>query len=191
MRFLLKARQLNKFQAVGLALVCAFLLALAGCANTGARADADKAGSKISIHDNIGKISLKTPDGGSLRIADSSGKVIVLDLWATWCGPCRAEIPHLNEISKEYAGRGVEVIGLDIGNEPAEMVNGFARSLGVNYKIAYADDTTTRTLFAGTNGNIPQTYVIGRDGRYLHRFVGFNPERTPEQLRQIIEEAIK
>ena len=121
-------------------------------------------------------------DGKSFQLADYKGKVVVLDLWATWCGPCRVEIPHLNSIKSQYGAKGVEVIGLT--NEDPETdgqkVRDFARDLKINYKLGWA----TRSLWMslGRAQSIPQTYVIGRDGRPVRFFAGFTPQSLPDGL---------
>jgi len=133
---------------------------------------------------------IQTTDGRTIRLADYAGKVVVLDLWATWCPPCREEIPHLVDISREYADRGVEVIGLGIDrNESAQMLTDFGRQLNVNYTLAVAESIVGPAMVRERGGVIPQTYVITRDGRILSRFVGFDPARSAPQLRAAVERA--
>src|SRR3954468_14516805 len=78
--------------------------------------------------------------GGSFKLSDYKDKTVVLDLWATWCGPCRAEIPHLVELHKEYGGKGVEVIGLttEDPNTTADAVADFAKELKIPYRLGWA-----------------------------------------------------
>lgn len=140
---------------------------------------------------SIMETSFPTLDGKSRRLADYSGKVVVVDIWATWCGPCRVEIPHLVELAKEFKGRGLEVIGLTT-EDPAkdiEKVRAFARQFKINYPIAWANGEFAIGLMKGSSA-IPQTYVIGRDGRVHKYFVGFNPQTSPSQLRAAVEEAV-
>lgn len=133
---------------------------------------------------------IQTVDGRTIRLADYAGKVVVLDLWATWCPPCRDEIPHLVEISREYAGRGVEVIGLDVDQrEDAQTITSFMERFGANYTLGLAEDIVGPAMVRERGGAIPQTYVITRDGRILTRFVGFNPSQTAPQLRAAVERA--
>ena len=134
---------------------------------------------------------LKTLDGKAFKIADLKGKVLIIDLWATWCGPCRASIPELVNLQKEFGPRGLEVIGLDIDpdTDTPEDVKAFADKYDINYKLAFADAELAKSLMSG--GNIPQSIVVGRDGRITEHFIGFNPARTPEKLRAAIEKAIQ
>jgi thiol-disulfide isomerase/thioredoxin len=139
-------------------------------------------------------------DGKPFRLADYKGKVLVLDLWATWCGPCRAEIPHLNEIQKQYQSRGLEVVGLtnEDPEEDAAAVDQFAREMKINYKLGWATPTLWMSL--GRANSIPQTYIIGRDGRPVRFFAGYSPRNkpdgdadhvaTPERMQKAIEQAL-
>lgn len=136
-------------------------------------------------------VPLKTIDGKSFKLSDHAGKVMVVNLWATWCGPCRIETPHLVALSKEYRDRGVEMIGLTIEDESeAETVKAFVREQKVDYTVGYASRNLAGLLMPPYN-SIPQSFVILRDGRLLKRFPGFSPARTPQELRAAIEQAIK
>ncbi len=135
--------------------------------------------------------SFPTLDGKSSRLADYAGKILVLDVWATWCGPCRVEIPHLVEMAVEFKRRGVEVIGLTTEDSvrDAEKVGEFATQFKINYPIGYANGEFAKWLMQGRD-ILPQTYVIGRKGRLYKHFIGFNAQTSPPQLRAAIEEAI-
>jgi len=147
--------------------------------------------SPVAIPPEIMDASLRTLDGKSLQLSDYKGKVLVLDIWATWCGPCRVEVPHLVSLSREYKQRGVEVVGLTIENpvEAREDVRSFAAEYKINYQLGWADRQFALALMNG-RGNIPQTYVITRDGKILKRFIGFDAQRSPAMLREAIEEAV-
>lgn len=136
---------------------------------------------------------LETLEGEPFKLSDLKGKVLVIDLWATWCGPCRYEVPELVKIQTEYGPRGLEVIGLDIDpdnpSEAPERVRAFAREFNINYKLAYAQRDVTAALMRG--GSIPQSIVVGRDGRILEHSTGFHPVNTPKKLRAAIEKALQ
>ena len=87
---------------------------------------------------------LQSLDRGSFRLSDFGGKVLVVNLWATWCGPCRMEIPEYERVRKEYAGRGVEFVGLT-AEDPrtsAERVRQFLRDVKFGFRLAWADRET-------------------------------------------------
>ena len=147
------------------------------------------------LPDNLKQTEMKTLDGKRLRLADYSGKVLVLDLWATWCGPCRFEIPDLVALHKDYQGRGVEVVGLTIEGlteeeqrQKAASVNQFASRFKITYTLGWAERELAVALLSPT-GSIPQTYVIGRDGRVVRRFTGYSPMLAP-QIRQSVDQAL-
>lgn len=136
-------------------------------------------------------VSLTATDGKAFKLADLKGKVLLLDLWATWCGPCRNSIPHLVELHKELGPQGFEVIGLDISTDQDTMedVRAFMKEFKINYKVAFLEVQYARILMSD-NGSIPQSYIITRDGKIYKRFIGFSPVQTPPQLRTAIEEAL-
>ena len=134
---------------------------------------------------------LKDVNGASFKLADFFGKVVVVNFWATWCGPCRREIPELVKLHKEFQSRGVEVIGLT-SEDPgasAEKVRKFIQDFQIDYRIGWATDQVSAPLMQGHTA-IPQIFVISPDARILKRFVGFSPAYTSE-LKQVLEDALK
>jgi thiol-disulfide isomerase/thioredoxin len=134
---------------------------------------------------------LKDTTGASFKLADFFGKVMVVNLWATWCGPCRREIPELVKLHKEFHSRGVEIIGLSTENPDAsaEKVRKFIQDFQIDYRIGWAPVEVGAPLMQGHEA-IPQIFVITRDGRILKRFVGFSAAYT-SQLKQALEDALK
>jgi thiol-disulfide isomerase/thioredoxin len=134
---------------------------------------------------------LKDVNGASFKLADFFGKVVVVNFWATWCGPCRREIPELVNLHKEFQSRGVEVIGLT-SEDPgasAEKVRKFIQDFQIDYRIGWATAQVSAPLMQGHTA-IPQIFVISPDARILKRFVGFSPAYTSE-LKQVLEDALK
>ena len=126
-----------------------------------------------------------------IKLSDYSGKVVFINLWATWCGPCRIETPELVKLHKEYQSRGVEMIGLSTEDPDAsaQRVLQFVREYEVDYQIGWATREVAQILMQG-RASIPQSFIIGRDGRILRRFIGFDPDSTPPQLKQALEDAL-
>jgi thiol-disulfide isomerase/thioredoxin len=135
---------------------------------------------------------MRAVTGTPIKLSDYSGKVVLLNLWATWCGPCRMEIPELVKVYREYREKGVEVVGLSTENPEAsaEGVRRFIQEFEMNYRVGWSPPEVSIALMQGRDA-IPQSFVISRDGRVLKRFIGFNYQATPPQLRQAIEDALK
>ena len=132
---------------------------------------------------------IQSVDGATFRLSDFKDKVVVLDLWATWCGPCRQEIPHLVDLQNEYGGKGVEVIGLttESPQSDAEKVRDFAKEFKINYRPGYARADVAQTLMNGVY-SIPQTFVIAPGGRIVTKFRGFS-NQLPPMIRSAIDKA--
>jgi len=126
-----------------------------------------------------------------IKLSNYSGKVLLVNLWATWCGPCRMETPELVKLHKEFQSRGVEMIGLSTEDPEAsaQSVSEFVREYEVDYQVGWATREVAQTLMQG-HTSIPQSFIIARDGRIVRRFIGFNPSTTPPQLKQALEEAL-
>lgn len=137
-------------------------------------------------------VELMAVAGPSIRLSEYSGKVLLVNLWATWCGPCRQEIPELVKLYKEYRAKGLEIVGLSTENPEAsaEGVRQFVHEFSMDYRVGWATPEVALTLMQGRDA-IPQTFIISRDGQILKRFVGFSAAATPTQLRQALEEALK
>ncbi len=132
---------------------------------------------------------IQSVDGAKFRLSDFKDKVVVVDLWATWCGPCRLEVPHLVDLQKEYGGKGVEVIGLTTEDptEDEEKVRDFAKEFKINYKLGWSPREVSLALMNG-NTSIPQTFVIAPGGRIVTKFRGFS-DRIPDMIRSAIDRA--
>lgn len=130
--------------------------------------------------------------GGSLRLADYDDKVIVINLWATWCGPCRMEIPDYEQVRKEYAaGRRVEFIALtpEDPNTSYDRVKKFVRNFNFGFRQGWLDRQTAAMLMNGKNA-IPQTLVIAPGGRIVAHWQGYARGRSADRLRESIEGAL-
>jgi thiol-disulfide isomerase/thioredoxin len=152
---------------------------------------APAAGGPVELPGGIADASFQMLDGSKASLNDYKGKVVVLDIWATWCGPCRVEIPHLIQIGKEFKERGVEVVGLTV-EEPAstiQIVRNFATAFNVDYAIGFAPQQFQSVLLR--QPTIPQTLIIGKDGKLYKHFIGFSERSFPPAMRAAIELALK
>jgi thiol-disulfide isomerase/thioredoxin len=149
----------------------------------------------IPLPSDLRDAAVKTLEGGSLKLSDYDDKVLVVNIWATWCGPCRLEMPDLVKLNREYKSRGLVVLGVattyNERNDP-EHVKQFIKNQKVDYKILWDDASFAQTLVqtVGGRGVIPQSFVISRDGRIVKHFQGYNALSTPTLMRQAVEEAL-
>jgi thiol-disulfide isomerase/thioredoxin len=129
--------------------------------------------------------------GKPIKLSDFAGKVIVVDLWATWCGPCRQEIPFLKDLAKEFKDKGLQIIGLTTEDKTRDLdaVKDFVKEFKINYPIGWANREIAMDIMAG-RGSIPQTVVIGKDGKIKKHLVGFNTQVGAPQLRKAVEDAV-
>lgn len=134
---------------------------------------------------------LRSLDQGSFRLADFDGKVVVVNIWASWCGPCRSEVPEYEKVRKEYAGREVEFIGLTTEDPrtSSDRVKKFARNFNFGFRLGWADRETAFTLMNGRS-TIPQTLVIAPNGRIVSQWTGYSRRQSGDRLRGTIDSAL-
>lgn len=132
--------------------------------------------------------TLKRAEGGNLRLAEQRGQVVLINFWASWCGPCRIEMPHLNKLHDKYKAGGFMVLGVNIDDDPRHGAATAAR-WGVKFPVLLdAEKTVTRTYDLGA---MPSTVLVDRDGRirFLHRGYRDGLELEYEkQIRELVKE---
>ena len=124
-------------------------------------------------------LTLKDIEGRSISLSDYKGKVVLLNFWATWCPPCRAEIPDLVRAQRRYGNRGLQVVGVTYPPEKISRVRRFLRRLGVNYPVAVGTKQT-RALF-DKGETLPLTVVFDREGNIREVIEGI---LLPEEFEQ-------
>lgn len=134
---------------------------------------------------------LKAIDDSSFRLADFEGKVMVVNVWATWCGPCRREAPDYEKVREEYAGREVEFIALTTEDPltARDKVQKFVRDMNFGFRVGWADPATARTLMNGRSA-IPQTLVVDKHGQITGHWRGYSATESRDRLKQAIEKAL-
>ncbi|MBS1791990.1 MAG: TlpA family protein disulfide reductase [Acidobacteria bacterium] len=141
------------------------------------------------------KFLVKTLNGKKIELNKllGEGKPVVLDIWATWCGPCRQEIPHLVELAAQYKKDGLIVIGLTVedSNTQRERVKSFVKEFGMNYEVGFASEQFYRAFNGGSAAmRIPQTLVFGQDGKLVKRLIGYNNQLGRQTLTSAVTEAV-
>ncbi len=171
----------------------AALALLAGCSKREPAGGASKPGAPgggaASGHGAVGTVAppyeLADLEGKTVRSSDFAGKVVILDFWATWCPPCRMEIPHFVSLQSKYREQGLVIVGLSLDAGGAKDVRPFAEEHDINYPLLIASEETANT-YGGIVG-IPTTFVIDRSGKIVQRFVGYTaPETFEEVIRPLL-----
>lgn len=133
--------------------------------------------------------ALKDADGRVARPADYRGKVLLLDFWATWCGPCKIEIPWFMEFERSHKDRGFAVLGVSMDDDGWDSVKPFIRHLGINYRIVLGDDSTAQ-LYGGVEA-LPTTFLLDREGRIAAVHVGLATKREFEDdIIHLLEDSV-
>jgi thiol-disulfide isomerase/thioredoxin len=134
---------------------------------------------------------IRSLDDNSFSLRDFSGKVLVINLWATWCGPCRREIPEYEKVRKDFVGRNVEFVALTVDDKAAApLVNKFVHDMGFGFILGWADKETARLLM-GTKRAIPQTLVVDAGGNIVNHWAGYSPKEGGSRLRDAIDNALR
>jgi len=154
-----------------------FLSLLSVLIGAGCRKSPDGAGGELSPIP-APDFNLKKITGGRVKLADYRGKVVILNFWATWCPPCRMEIPDFVQLQKKYGEKGVQIlgIGLDRGKEKALLP--FSGKYKINYPILIADGRVSQAY--GGTPSIPTTFVINRQGQIVKKYIGYRPKSAFE-----------
>ena len=135
---------------------------------------------------DVPQFSFSSLEGKTVAMKDLSNKVVIVDFWATWCGPCREEIPHLNELYSELKGKGLEIVGISMDTDGTDGVKDFAREFRIQYPIVMGDEKVAES-FGGLIG-LPTTFVIDRQGKVAKKYIGLPPA---EDMRRIVKELVE
>ena len=150
---------------IAVAAACLLFSCSGPTSSTGATAQ-KSAGDRKTAPD----FTLKDAEGQSVKLSDYRGKVVLLNFWATWCGPCQLEIPWFIDFQKQYKSQGLEVIGVSMDDDGWAAIKPFVASHKVNYRILLGNDSVTQ-LYGGID-SLPTTFLIDRSGRIAKVHVG-------------------
>ncbi|MGH9513600.1 MAG: peroxiredoxin family protein [Terriglobales bacterium] len=114
--------------------------------------------------------SLQSLDGKTVRLSDFRGKAVLLNFWATWCEPCKVEMPWIIDLQKQYASQGLQVLGVAMDDVGPDEIAKFTKQMGVNYPVVIGKDEVADSY--GGLPFLPTTFYIGRDGKVVDRVFG-------------------
>lgn len=128
-------------------------------------------------------------DGSTFRISEQKGKVVLVNAWATWCGPCRYEIPELKRLHQEYADDGLVIVGVSVDMGAAEpVVREFTKVNSINYPIVLDPESRVTAMLRTTS--IPTSVMIDREGNVIWRHIGIVSEQRDAGFREALAKAL-
>jgi thiol-disulfide isomerase/thioredoxin len=129
--------------------------------------------------------SLESLDGKTMRLSDFRGKAVLLNFWATWCGPCKIEMPWFVDLQKQYGSQGLQIVGVAMDDGSKEDIAKFARDMGVNYPILIGKESVG-DQYGGVPA-LPESFIIARDGKIVDKIVGL---RGKSEIEDSIKKAL-
>lgn len=142
-------------------------------ANANANTDTTKKSDFPPAPAGIVQTEIKDLDGNTFKLEDKKGKVVLINLWATWCGPCRSEMPEIVAMQEKYKDKDFEVLGLDVDEESIEEIKAFKAEMKLNYTLGYASEKlVSEFVKISRQSGIPQSILINRQGQMTGIFFG-------------------
>lgn len=123
--------------------------------------------------------TLESLDGKSMRLSDLRGKAVLLNFWATWCTPCKIEMPWFVEMQRQYGAQGLQIVGVAMDDASKEDIAKFAKDMGVNYPILIGKEAVG-DQYGGVPA-LPETFFIGRDGKIVDKILGLKGKGDIEE----------
>jgi peroxiredoxin len=148
-------------------LFVALLLPVAGLAQKGKKAP---------------DFAYSTADGNKIQLSKLKGKVVVVNFWATWCGPCRAEIPGFLDVYTKYKSRGLEIVGISLDEEGWKVVTPFVNRYKINYPVVIGDGKVARDY--GNIDAIPTSFIVDKSGNIVDHHIGYLSKQDLEKRIQ-------
>ncbi len=185
----------NRFISIA---ILVFALIFAGCSVNetsdapGSEAENNKAAQKEKSSGYppapkaLANAKLKALDGDDFRIADLKGKVVLINLWATWCAPCIEEMPHFVKLQEKYGDDGLVIVGLNSDEEPEAKVRTFVEQQGLNYKIGWSTkEVVEEFINISKLPGLPQSLLLNRKGEMTGMFRGGGPDVIASMVESV------
>lgn len=172
----LKARQSTLVLAAAVSLLLAACTSPSGSGRSSLKPERER--------NRAPNFSLKDANGKTVQLSDYRGKVVLLNFWATWCGPCKIEIPWFVEFERQHKSQGFAVVGVSMDEDGWQTVKPFIADLGINYRILLGNDSVAQ-IFGGVD-SLPTSFLIDRDGRIAASHVGLvSKSKYENELQQL------
>jgi thiol-disulfide isomerase/thioredoxin len=139
-----------------------------------------------AANSSLPTVELQDLSGKKIKLSEFSGKPLVLNLWATWCGPCRFEIPMLNDLHKKYSDKGLVIVGISTDEDGTQLVKDFMKETPIQYP-SYLKTPGLEEQFGGIWA-LPTTYFYDRTGKQVDKIIGV---QTPEYFEKQIQRILK
>lgn len=130
--------------------------------------------------------TLETLDGKNLSLSDLKGKAVLVNFWATWCGPCKIETPWLVEMQNQYGSQGLQVVGVAMDDSGKDEIAKFAKDMGVNYPVLLGKEAVG-DAYGGVPA-LPESFFVGRDGKIVDRIIGL---KGRGEIEDSVKKALK
>ncbi len=174
-------RRFRRVSGLAYCSVALSVLASSGCG------DADRG---VEVGDRVPEYNAPSLSGGAVAFADYRGQVVLVNVWATWCGPCRVEMPPIQESYERFKDRGFTVLAVSIDTGPGyrEKVAEFVRAFGLEFPVLL--DPENRISRVLQTVGVPETFVLDRQGRIVKRLIGASDWDSPAN-QALIEELLR
>ena len=142
----------------------------------------------VSLNEQAPDFHAKSTQGPNLRLAEYRGKVVLLNFWATWCGPCRQELPELNQLHDKLSGQGLVIMGMNIDNKTQDVFS-FLKDVPVNFPVLL--DPKQKVSQNYSVSGMPNTFILDRDGKVRHIHKGYQPgviDQYEKEIRTLLNE---
>ena len=143
------------------------------------------AGARLTQSSVAPDFSLESLDGKTIRLSDLRGKAVLLNFWATWCGPCKIEMPWFVELQNQYGSQGLQIVGVAMDDASKKDISAFAKDMGVNYPILIGKESVG-DQYGGVPA-LPESFLIARDGKIVDKIIGL---RGKSEIEDAIKKAL-